>query len=222
MLTRDDYLDSFHRDAALLEAALHAGGDLDQPVDGCPEWDVAELVHHIGGLHRFVTEALETGDKPAGGWGRGPDDRAAFADWFAQGAAGLEADALSVSGVGLADRLLRLGPGDAVLMMAYAPLYREAAVVLDEAQRCSIPVVLVSDTLGPLVRDRVAEVLPVPRGKADHLAMHGGTMVLIEAMIIGLAAQHRDVAIDGLDRLSTLRGDIDKSWMKRGTKKAAQ
>ena len=28
MLTRDDYLDSFHRDAALLEAALHAGGDL--------------------------------------------------------------------------------------------------------------------------------------------------------------------------------------------------
>jgi uncharacterized protein (TIGR03083 family) len=91
MLTRDDYLDSFHRDAALLEAALHAGGDLDQPVDGCPEWDVAELVHHIGGLHRFVTEALETGDKPAGGWGRGPDDRAALADWFAQGAAGLEA-----------------------------------------------------------------------------------------------------------------------------------
>jgi DNA-binding MurR/RpiR family transcriptional regulator len=197
----------------------------------------AAALRHVVGLHENVLEVMK---EPAFAarfthalqilaaarrrhiFGIGPSGALAVYAALQFNRIGLEADALSVSGVGLADRLLRLGPGDAVLMMAYAPLYREAAVVLDEAQRCSIPVVLVSDTLGPLVRDRVAEVLPVPRGKAHHLAMHGGTMVLIEAMIIGLAAQHRDVAIDGLDRLSTLRGDIDKSWMKRGTKKAAQ
>ncbi|MDR3470978.1 MAG: MurR/RpiR family transcriptional regulator [Devosia sp.] len=197
----------------------------------------AGALRHVVGLHESVLEVMKepefaarfahalhilSGARRRHIFGIGPSG--ALADYAALqfNRIGLGADALSVSGVGLADRLLRLGPGDAVLMMAYAPLYREASVVLDEARRCGAPVVLVSDTLGPLVADQVAEVLSVPRGKADHLAMHGGTMVLIEAMIIGLAAQHRQAAIDGLDRLSTLRGDIDKSWMKRGTKKKSE
>jgi DNA-binding MurR/RpiR family transcriptional regulator len=132
---------------------------------------------------------------------------------------GLSASAMSVSGIGLADRLLWIEPGDAILMMAYAPLYREVTVVLKEAQRQGVPVVLISDNLGALIADQIAEFLPVPRGKADHLAMHGGTMVLIEAMIIGLASRHREAAIDNLDRLSALRGALDKSWTKRGTRK---
>src|SRR5262249_39507187 len=109
--------------------------------------------------------------------------------------------------------------GDAILMMAYAPLYREVEVVLDQAVEQGIPVVLISDNLGPLVADKVAEILPVPRGKADHLAMHGGTMILIEAMIVGLAARCQEAAFDNLDRLSALRGSIDKAWSKRGTKR---
>jgi DNA-binding MurR/RpiR family transcriptional regulator len=132
---------------------------------------------------------------------------------------GLSAIAMSVAGVGLADRLLWIEPGDAILMMAQAPLYREVTVVLEEAQRQGVPVVLISDNLGARVADKIAELLPVPRGKADHLAMHGGTMVLIEAMIIGLASRHREAAIDNLDRLSALRGALDKSWAKRGTRK---
>lgn len=132
---------------------------------------------------------------------------------------GLPTNALSVSGVALADRLLWLGKGDAVLMMAYAPLYREVEVVLDHAARHDIPVILISDDLGPLVADKVAEILPVPRGNADHLAMHGGTTVLIEAMIVALAAKNKEAAIDSLDKLSTLRGSLDKAWSKRGTRK---
>ncbi|KAA3447626.1 MurR/RpiR family transcriptional regulator [Mesorhizobium sp. SARCC-RB16n] len=132
---------------------------------------------------------------------------------------GLPTSALSVSGIALADRLLWLGKGDAVLMMAYAPLYREVEVVLDHAARFDIPVVLISDNLAPLVPGKVAESLPVPRGKADHLAMHGGTIVLIEAMIIGLAKRNSEAAFDALERLSTVRGSIDKAWIKRGVRK---
>jgi len=132
---------------------------------------------------------------------------------------GLPALAMAVSGVALADRLLWLGKGDAVLMMAYAPVYREVTVVIEEANRRGARVVLISDNLGPLVSDNVAAELPVPRGKADHLATHGGTMVLIEAMIIALAAKAGEAAFDSLDRLSNLRGAIDKAWIKRGTRK---
>ncbi len=132
---------------------------------------------------------------------------------------GLPTNALSASGVALADRLLWIGAGDVVLMIAYAPLYREVEVLLEHAGRHRVPVILISDDLGLLVADRVAEVLPVPRGNAGHLAMHGGTMVLVEALIVALAAKDRDTAIDSLDQLSQLRGAIDKSWSKRGTRK---
>ncbi|MDE1996205.1 MAG: MurR/RpiR family transcriptional regulator [Rhizobiaceae bacterium] len=132
---------------------------------------------------------------------------------------GLRSLAITQSGVGLADRLLLMRPGDAVVMMAYAPLYREVSAVLERAEAQRIPVVLISDSLGPFVGGQVAEILSVPRGRADHLALHGGTMVLIEALVLGLAARDRDRSIDSLDDLSTMRGSIDKNWLKRGTRK---
>ncbi len=132
---------------------------------------------------------------------------------------GLPTNALSISGVALADRLLWIGAGDVVLMMAYAPLYREVEVLLEHAGRLGVPVILISDDLGLLVADKVAEILPVPRGNAGHLAMHAGTLLLIEALIVALAAKGQDAALDSLDQLSQLRGAIDKAWSKRGTRK---
>jgi DNA-binding MurR/RpiR family transcriptional regulator len=196
--------------------------------------DAGSALQHVIGMHHDVLDLLKT---PAMGqslsravdilaaarrrhvFGIGPSGAMANYATLQFNRIGLPTSALSSSGIALADGLLDLGPGDAVLMLAYAPLYREASVTLDEAQRQGARVVLISDDLEPLVRGRIAEVLPVPRGKADHLAMHGGTMVLLDAMIISLAARASEAAIDSLDRLSALRGAIDKSWIKRGTRK---
>ncbi|MBU1305309.1 MAG: MurR/RpiR family transcriptional regulator [Alphaproteobacteria bacterium] len=196
--------------------------------------DAGSALHHVIGIHHDVLDLLKT---PAMGqslsravdilakanrrhvFGIGPSGAMANYATLQFNRIGLPTSALSSSGIALADGLLDLRPGDAVLILAYAPLYREAAVTLDEAQRQGAPVVLISDDLAPLVRGQIVEVLPVPRGKADHLAMHGGTMVLLDAMIISLAARASEAAIDSLDRLSALRGAIDKSWIKRGTRK---
>lgn len=132
---------------------------------------------------------------------------------------GLQAQPVTAAGVALADVLLAFAPGDVVLMLAYAPLYREVTQVLDRAEAVGAPVVLISDSLGPLVVPRVAELLPMPRGRAEHLATHAGTMALIEALVLGLAARDRGSAVDALDRLSTLRSRIDRDWLKRGTRK---
>jgi DNA-binding MurR/RpiR family transcriptional regulator len=134
---------------------------------------------------------------------------------------GLQTTALSESGIGLADRLLTIGEGDAIMLIAYAPIYREVSVVLDHAEENNVPVVLVGDSLAPFVRKRVVEILPVPRGRADHLAMHGATIVLIEAMIVALAAQDRSAALASLEKFGALRGAIDKLWLKRGTRNRA-
>jgi DNA-binding MurR/RpiR family transcriptional regulator len=132
---------------------------------------------------------------------------------------GYPTSALTLPGIGLADGLVAMQPGHAVLMMAYGPLYREAEVTLDEADRLQLPVILVTDDLGDVAGNRVAQILRVPRGRADHLATHAGTMVLIEALTIGIAGRSEGRSIDTLDRLSTLRAAIDKNWTRRGTRK---
>jgi DNA-binding MurR/RpiR family transcriptional regulator len=134
---------------------------------------------------------------------------------------GLDTTALSTTGIALADRMLAMGEGDAVLVMAYAPIYREVEVTLEFAERCNIPVLLISDSLGPFVHGRITEVLAVPRGRADHLSMHAGTMVLIEAMIVALAARDRTAALSSLEKFGAVRGTIDKLWLKRGIKKSS-
>ncbi|MBN9254268.1 MULTISPECIES: MurR/RpiR family transcriptional regulator [unclassified Mesorhizobium] len=196
--------------------------------------DSAGALRHVIGIHEDVLGALKRPELAAAfgravdilaGAGRrhvfgiGPSGAMAEYASLQFNRIGLPTAALSVSGVALADRLLWLAEGDAVLMMAYAPLYREVEIVLDQAHQMGVPVVLVSDNLGPFVSDKVAEILPVPRGKADHLAMHGGTMVLIEALIIALAGRGAEAAFDSLDRLGNLRSSIDSAWSKRGTRK---
>ena len=134
---------------------------------------------------------------------------------------GLRSQPLTTPGVALADRLAWISSDDIVVMLAYAPLYREVKVILHLAAEVGAKVVLISDSLGPVVGARAATVLSVPRGRSDHLALHGATLVLIEALTLGLAARDRNGAIDRLDLLSRLRGRIDRDWLKRGTRRPA-
>jgi DNA-binding MurR/RpiR family transcriptional regulator len=199
--------------------------------------DAVGALRHVIGLHEDVLDVLKRYDFAASfaqaveiltGAGRrqvfgiGPSGALAQYATLQFNRVGLTTTALCATGVALADQLLGLQPRDAILMIAYAPLYREVTIVLEQARRSQVPIVLVSDSLSPYVADDVAVVLPVPRGKANHLAMHGGTMVLIEAIIIGLAGQDRDRALAALDRLSSLRGAIDKDWSKRGIRKSGR
>ncbi len=191
--------------------------------------DAVSALRHVIGLHEDVLDVLKRDDFAASFaqaveiligadrrqvFGIGPSGALAQYATLQFNRIGLTTTALCATGVALADQLLGLQPDDAILMIAYAPLYREVTIVLEQARRSAVPIVLVSDD--------VAVVLPVPRGKANHLAMHGGTMVLIEAIIIGLAGQDRDRALDALDRLSSLRGAIDKDWSKRGIRKGGR
>jgi uncharacterized protein (TIGR03083 family) len=68
--------------AALAEAAA---GHLDETVPACPEWTVADLVGHMGGVYGWVSAILATGGaRPAAGFSEPPADRDALLDWYAQ------------------------------------------------------------------------------------------------------------------------------------------
>jgi uncharacterized protein (TIGR03083 family) len=84
VLDRVTYLAALASDAAAF-AALLRDGDLDAPVPDCPGWQVVDLASHLGGVHRWASDAIvtgEPGDEPTG-----PRERDALVAWFEEGAA---------------------------------------------------------------------------------------------------------------------------------------
>lgn len=88
MLADDVYLDALADDAAALAGDVLP--DLDAPVPTCPGWTVADLLGHLGGIHRWAT-ALVTApsdvrvrrrDTPP------PPEGPAVVDWCAESVAG--------------------------------------------------------------------------------------------------------------------------------------
>lgn len=116
--------------------------------------------------------------------------------------------ALDASGIALADQLLDLRPGDALLVLAYGRAYREVAAVFAEARRLALPLVLVTDSLDRALARHADVVVPARRGRARRVALHGATLVALEAVALGLAAMDDPRALAALDRLNDLRAAI--------------
>lgn len=121
---------------------------------------------------------------------------------------GRHAMVLDRTGIGLADQLLALRRGDALLVMAYGRPYREVTAVLAQARRLQLPVVLVTDRDESEVAGLAAIVLPAQRGQAGRVALHGATLVLLEALVLGLSVAGAGEAQASLERLSELREAI--------------
>jgi DNA-binding MurR/RpiR family transcriptional regulator len=135
---------------------------------------------------------------------------------FVLGRSGRSAQVLDASGIGLADQLLGLRDGDALLALAYGPAYPEITSVFVETRRLDLPVVLITDSLEPKLADRADVVIPVPRGRAERVALHGATLVVLEAIVLALAASDRQRAMTSLERLDDLRGMLGGTRRDRG------
>lgn len=112
---------------------------------------------------------------------------------------------LDRTGTGLADQLLELARGDAMLMLAYGEPYREAQATLQEARRLQLPVVLITDSPTEGLNRDATVVLTVPRGRGGRVALHGTTVACLEMLLLGLATTGRAIAISTLSELDRLR-----------------
>jgi uncharacterized protein (TIGR03083 family) len=56
-VTPQEYLESIRRDGEAFAAA--ADGTLTEPISACPGWNQADLVYHLGEVHRFWTWVVE-------------------------------------------------------------------------------------------------------------------------------------------------------------------
>ena len=121
---------------------------------------------------------------------------------------GRSARVLNATGGILADQLLPLRPGDALLVMAYGRTYAEIVLIFDEAQRLRIPVVLITEALQSSLGQRADVIITARRGRKGRVALHGGIVIVLEALVMGLAVVDPGRAVESLSRLGMLRSAL--------------
>jgi DNA-binding MurR/RpiR family transcriptional regulator len=116
--------------------------------------------------------------------------------------------ALNATGSMLADQLLALRKGDMLLILAYTSLYGEVKAVFAQAKSLGLPTILLTEALGTPLAKHADLIVAVPRGRPGGVALHGATLMALEAIIFSLAAAKPDAALTSLDRLAVLRRTI--------------
>lgn len=104
----------------------------------------------------------------------------------------------------LAEHLLAFGPDDAVLALAFRVRPARLEPLLRHAAAIGAPAVLVSDTIGPLIRPQPQVLLAAPRGAAGDYQTLTVPMAICNALVLTLARVDEGRSLASLRRLDTL------------------
>lgn len=138
-------------------------------------------------------------------FGIGPSSALATYVSILLGRSGRPSRTINATGSMLADQLLDLRAGDALLVLAYGRLYREVKALFAEAKALSLSTVLITEADDTPLAKLADVCVAIPRGRPGHAALHGATLVGLEALILSLAAANPDAALASLDNLNRLR-----------------
>lgn len=124
---------------------------------------------------------------------------------------GREAKVIGQGGIGLADDLVDLAAQDGMLVLSYGKPYREVLLTAAEAGILGIPIVLVTDTPNTKLAQAANVIIAARRGRAERVALHGATLIALEALVMGLAMANRSHTMRALARLGTLRAALARN-----------
>ncbi len=128
---------------------------------------------------------------------------------------GIAARALTDAGSGLADALLRIEAGDVMIVLAFGSAYGEALAVLKYAKSLNVKIILISDGTEKRFVAGSDYVLKAQRGKAGEFSMHGATLSLIEALLLGVGSLRPARTVASLKKLEALRRLVANSSSPR-------
>lgn len=129
------------------------------------------------------------------------------------GRLGIDARAMVRTGLQFADDLLGVGPGDAVLALAYDRPYPEVCALFDRAEAAGLFSVLITSAGTRLPDSRANLTIRVPRGQAEGFGMHAGTLALLEGFLIAVSAADPARTAAALEALNTARQAISGNGM---------
>jgi len=112
---------------------------------------------------------------------------------------------LSTSGREILEPLMLMEAGDLLIAIGFVNPTPALKTVLDYANRCGAAVILVTDTLGPLVGKQARVTLAARRGPVS--AFHSLTvpMTIINTLLLALSSAERQEIMPRLDELDRMR-----------------
>ena len=153
------------------------------------------------------SQACEVLSSAAQIWWCGTGPSACLADYgaFLCRRLGRPSGSFTHAGTDHADELLALESNHAVVLLAYGRIHRYVQVLLSRTAAIEVPVVLVTDVLGPRLAQPVRVRLDAGRGAPALFASHGQTIVLIESLVLAVGAGDSARSERTLRTLNSLR-----------------
>lgn len=124
---------------------------------------------------------------------------------------GRDALAATQSGFLLAESLLAIRSGDVLVVLSHSRHSRDVETAMEHAARLQVPVILLSDLFSALLESRATVALAHRRSSAGLLRSPATTLVLIDALLAGLAVRDRPRAMSSLETLQELRRELAES-----------
>jgi DNA-binding MurR/RpiR family transcriptional regulator len=113
--------------------------------------------------------------------------------------------AMTESGRHLLEKLQLLQPEDVVLVAGFHHVRPEIVAVLDYARTTDCRSILLTDTLGPALRDKPDVILAARRGPVSTFHSLTVPMSVLNALILAVAMARPDESLTALNRLQQLR-----------------
>jgi len=113
--------------------------------------------------------------------------------------------AMTESGRHVLEKLQLLQPGDVVLATGFHYVRAELVTVLNHARALGCRSVLLTDTLGPVLRSEVDVILAARRGPVSTFHSLTVPMAILNALILAVAMARPDQSLAALNRLEQLR-----------------
>jgi DNA-binding MurR/RpiR family transcriptional regulator len=133
---------------------------------------------------------------------------------------GRHAHAIADSGFLLADGLVPLAAGDAVVLVCHEPVKPEDRVVIEHARRVGARTILITDTLGGALTGQVDAVLSAEVGM-HALSSITVTVTILESLALALATEERELLVTVRDRLSeAVAAEVARN--RRGTARGSR
>jgi len=116
---------------------------------------------------------------------------------------------LRTGGREILDPLLLLTENDLLFTICFFDVSPTLHLVLDFAKEVHCPVIMLTDTLGPIVGDKADVVLAAKRGPMSEFHSLVVPMTIINSLLLSIASEEKNV-MENLDKLDQLRERFTK------------
>jgi len=118
---------------------------------------------------------------------------------------------LNSSGREMLEPMLLMNSSDLLIAIGFFNLTPNLQMVLEYANQHKTPVILLTDTLGPMVGDKADIVLAARRGPVSSFHSLTVPMTIINALLLALTAADQEKVMTNLDKLDQLREHLKKT-----------